>query len=376
MESLSYPGSEGVFVNPDQPPGSVPVQRPEPIVRADRLEFLIWDVADFDAQETFLRDFGMHTLARDEDTLYMRGYGTAPYLYAGHKANKTAFVGVGFCVNTRDELDTLAAATGQSIEALQRPGGGSAVVLQSPNGLRIEVCHGIAPVDPIETRSEVLVPNTPSHKPRVNQGQRPALQPSPVMKLGHVVIGVNRFDEAAQWFMRHLGLIPTDVLCIADGSPASYFMRLDRGDQPADHHALVLGKGVGEGYMHSAYEVLDIDAIAQGQQYLTAKKYKHVWGIGRHILGSQLFDYWNDPGGFEFEHYADGDVFTADHPTHYHPLDPGNVYAWGPDMPDSVLKPGPKQLLQVLRGIFKRDIRIGWLKTALKSVGRPARPWL
>ena len=40
-----------------------------------------------------------------------------------------------------------------------------------------------------------------------------------------------------------------------------------------------------------------------------------MWGIGRHVLGSQLFDYWFDPDGFEYEHYTDGDVFTADHET-------------------------------------------------------------
>ncbi len=32
-------------------------------------------------------------------------------------------------------------------------------------------------------------------------------------------------------------------------------------------------------------------------------------GIGRHIQGSQLFDYWRDPDGFLVEHFADGDMF-------------------------------------------------------------------
>jgi len=376
MENLVYPGSDGAAVNPDSPPGSSPVEVPEPLVQVDRLEYLIWDVADLAKQEEFLLDFGMRTVRRDAQELYMRGYGAAQYLYLGRKARKTQFVGAGFCVNDAEDLERLAKATGNAIETLTRPGGGRAVVLRSPNGVRIEVCHGITALDPLPTRSECLVANTPANKLRVNSPQRSPLEPSPVMKLGHCVMGVNRLEDTAQWFMRHLGLIPTDVLCVPDGSPAIYFMRLNRGQEPADHHTFVLGRGAGEGYLHSAYEVIDIDAIGQGQQYLRSKQYKHVWGIGRHLLGSQLFDYWEDPSGFEFEHYADGDVFSADYPTGYHPLDPGNVYAWGADMPGKVLKPGPKQILQVLLGVLKGDITLRWIKSALGAVGRPPRPWL
>ena len=45
-------------------------------------------------------------------------------------------------------------------------------------------------------------------------------------------------------------------------------------------------------YEHSAWEVIDLDALGQGQQVMRARGHKHFWGIGRHLLGSQLFDYW------------------------------------------------------------------------------------
>jgi hypothetical protein len=138
----------------------------------------------------------------------------------------------------------------------------------------------------------------------------------------------------------------------------------------------VASKGGGDGYLHSAYEVVDLDALGQGQQILKSKKYKHVWGIGRHLLGSQLFDYWKDPHGMEFEHYADGDVFTSDHPTTYHPMDPGNVYSWGPDIPADMLKPTATQLLGIIKGLFNGSVTLKWLRAALKATSRPARPWL
>ena len=36
-------------------------------------------------------------------------------------------------------------------------------------------------------------------------------------------------------------------------------------------------------------------------------KYEHMWGIGRHVLGSQVYDYWADPWGRVHEHWADSD---------------------------------------------------------------------
>lgn len=383
--SLIYPGSDDAIVNSATPPGSKPVIRPEPIIKADRLEYLLWDIADIAQQQQFLLDFGMHVVSVEgevdgqgnnkPESLYMRGNGPQQYLYAGRKASKTAFVGMGFAVNSMADLEALAEATGLPVKPLNRPGGGSVVEMSGPTGLVIEVCYGIEPHAPLPTRSKALPVNTPTEKLRINEGQRAPLAPSAMTKLGHCVTGVNKIEESAQWYMRHLGLIATDVLCIENGDPAIMFMRLDRGENPVDHHCVVVGKGAGTGYLHSAYEVVDIDAIAQGQQYLKSKKREHLWGIGRHILGSQLFDYWKDPEGYEFEHYADGDVHTADQPTGYHPMDPGNVYAWGPDMPKSMLRPGFTQILGIVKALLHGEISLSWIKAAQKSVSRSSRPW-
>ena len=45
-----------------------------------------------------------------------------------------------------------------------------------------------------------------------------------------------------------------------------------------------------------------------GHDYLKQfGKYEHMWGIGRHVLGSQVYDYWADPWGHVHEHWADSD---------------------------------------------------------------------
>ena len=87
------------------------------------------------------------------------------------------------------------------------------------------------------------------------------------------------------------------------------FIRCDRGSTPADHHTLAMALGPVNRYVHSAYQVCDLDALAAGGEHLREQGYFRSWGIGRHIQGSQIFDYWRDPDGFLVEHFADGDMF-------------------------------------------------------------------
>ena len=88
-----------------------------------------------------------------------------------------------------------------------------------------------------------------------------------------------------------------------------------------DHHTLFVATGLELKVDHVAFEVVDLDAVEMGQQILMAKRYRHAWGVGRHLLGSQIFDYWRDPWGQKHEHYADGDLFDSAQPPGYHVLD-------------------------------------------------------
>jgi hypothetical protein len=188
------------------------------------------------------------------------------------------------------------------------------------------------------------------------------------------VLAVSNFEESAQWYMKHLGIIPSDVQCVADGSPVLAFLRCDRGDQPADHHTVVVVQNFAPSLMHVAFETLDIDTVGQGAQYLRWQGWTHFWGIGRHVLGSQIFDYWLDPFGTEHEHYADGDVFTADEPTRYQCMDRGGLWAWGHDLPPSQ-GPGFLTFLKlVLTGKARKMPSV--LGKMRESLALKPRPWL
>ena len=352
--------------------------RPAALVKAQALAFLMFEKRDLDATATFLSDFGMQPVTHDGERLLMRGSGAAPCIFMARHGARSRYLGAAFSVAGEAELATLERQAGaRRLPPGAVPGGGSGVELVDPAGNLLWLVCGQLRLAPLPLRAP-LHPSTNSvgRLPRINATVRAPLEPAAIARLGHVVMQTVDFASMAQWYMRHLGLIPTDVQYLEDGSPTLCFFRLDLGAVPADHHSLVLAGGIEEKYEHSAYEVVDLDALGQGHNVLRANGHRHMWGIGRHVLGSQLFDYWYDPDGMEFEHYTDGDVFTADHPTHYVPLELAGIWAWGDDVPPSMgVKRDLGTLFKVARLLWQGRLSAARLKLLGRAMGRP-RPWL
>jgi hypothetical protein len=106
-----------------------------------------------------------------------------------------------------------------------------------------------------------------------------------------------------------------------------------------------------------------------GQRVLREKGWTHAWGIGRHILGSQIFDYWQDPWGDKHEHYCDGDLFTADAPAGVHAVSREAMAQWGPTMPRSFTKPRftPASIVALFRNLRRSpDLTLSKLRTLAK----------
>jgi catechol 2,3-dioxygenase-like lactoylglutathione lyase family enzyme len=361
------------------PPHVQRLPRPPVLAKATQLAFLRFEKADLDAAQRFWTDFGLVTVARTADELVMRCAGSAPAVLTARRAARSRFVGAAFVVPPQTDFDQLQRDSGaRRLSGAEIPGGGRGVSLRDPDGNDVWLITdwGSLALLPLRPPLHPLT-NSLGHSPRVNATVRSAIEPAMVGRLGHVVLQTPDFARMADWYMRHLGLIPTDVQYLKDGSPLLTFFRLDLGSTPADHHTVVIAGGLESRYEHSAWEVLDLDALGQGQQVLRARGHTHLWGIGRHVLGSQLFDYWKDPDQFEFEHYTDGDLFTADRETHYVPFSTGSIWAWGDDAPASMF-PG-KSLAMLWRAWrLVRSGRLTWSRLRLlgQAIDAPARPWL
>jgi hypothetical protein len=348
-----------------------PLERPEPIIKVDGLAAIVFERSDLDLAEKFLVDFGLVVARREQGVLYMRGTGSYPYCYIVKRGASDKFVGPIYRVDQREKLERIASEMDVSIEPTGRAGGGECVCLTDPNDFQVEIEYGVEEVDELDTRELPFVPNSPKFKHRINEGVRPPLQPSPVVKVGHWVARSPAFVESVSWYMRHLGLIATDVACLQDGTPMLAFLRCDLGDEPAEHHTTVFAFYPETTFAHCAFEVVDLDAIGQGQQFLQSRQWTHHWGIGRHFLGSQIFDYWKDPWGDEHEHYADSDVFTADRETHYYDAGPKNLWLWGQDLP----KRKVDQATTTVDRLSMTDRQQDLLDKVQQESFAPPRPW-
>jgi catechol 2,3-dioxygenase-like lactoylglutathione lyase family enzyme len=349
-----------------------PARHPQPTAKASALAYLVFDRPDLDQAERFLVDFGLQPASRDSEMLFLRGTGATPFCTVVRKAPAARFVGLGLQVDSPAELAALSRLPEASApQAVTWPGGGQRVQLTDPSGFLVHAVFGRETVEALPHRTALQL-NTADQPSRINRTQRPPVAPPEVLRLGHVVLELADYQATCAWYTRHFGFIPSDVQLLPDGSPAVAFMRLDRGDTPADHHSLALVQGFAPIYSHSAYEVVDADAVGMGQRVLKEKGWKHAWGIGRHILGSQIFDYWQDPWGDKHEHYCDGDLFTATVPTGFHATSREAMAQWGPTMPRRFTKPRltPASLALLLCNLRRSpDLSVKKLLTLAKLFG-------
>lgn len=287
---------------------------------------------DLDVMEQYLLDFGLIRSARTDRALYMRGADPAHHLHIT-ELGEPAYVGHAFYAAGAVDLLAISKAGGASpIENVAEPGGGKRVTLTDPDGFRVEIVHGIEELQPLhaDTRHPI---NQGSERTRRGEFVRLKGGPVTVKRLGHVVLFVSDFAASDSFYKSHFGFLDSDEVVSADGHrKIAAFERCDRGDEYVDHHTLMLTEAERAGFNHAGFEVENIDAVMLGHKHLASKGYQHVWGIGRHVLGSQIFDYWNDPYGNRLEHWTDGDLLRACHP-------PGRVdragalrVQWGPEL--------------------------------------------
>jgi catechol 2,3-dioxygenase-like lactoylglutathione lyase family enzyme len=372
--------NEQVIVWPEsqRPAWMKALERPAPITRVARLGGLIFEKPDLALARRFLEDFGLVMAASSAKSLDMRGTGPFPLTLHARHGPRSRFVGLIFETERADDLPRLVAEAGAVPSTVGDRFGARGVQLVDPAGFEVHVVEGGTRLVPLALRaSDPASANSPARTGRVNHPVRPPLGPAQVVQCAHVVLQVCDFPAASRWYMRTLGLLPSDVQVLPDGEPNLAFLRFDRGTVPADHHAVVLAGGVENAYMHSAYEVADLDAMGQGQQYLRARGWRHAWGIGRHYLGSQLFDYWFDPFGHEMEHMADSDRFDATVPPGYSLFDRKSLWMWGQDLPAHMAPPkNPLKLLRVLGSVLRGDLQGARVRQVVKAMSQRPRSWL
>jgi catechol 2,3-dioxygenase-like lactoylglutathione lyase family enzyme len=290
---------------------------------------------DLGLAETFLTEFGMVRAARTPTALYMRGTDPDHHIHVT-ELGEPRFIGLAFKAASEADLERIAASPGASpIEAIDEPGGGKRVRLTDPHGYRIEIVHGIESSPPLPVRRNIVN----SGGDRLRRQGEPTRLPggaSQVKRIGHAVIMTTQMRQSLAWYRDHFGFVISDEVYAGDESNIiASFNRCDRGAEYVDHHVFLCVHGDHAGLNHLSFEVQDIDDVMMGHEHLarSSGRYKHVWGIGRHVLGSQVFDYWSDPWGRVHEHWTDTDILNRDHAPRLHSAADGLNSQWGDPAP-------------------------------------------
>ncbi|OBG29873.1 VOC family protein [Mycobacterium sp. E3198] len=353
--------------------GEHPGRSRNPVVKVADLAWLEFEKPDLTRAEAFAQAFGFQTARRLPDELHLRGTRPSGPCVILRRGRQTRFAGVAFQAGDEADVLRLADKSGATVRPLPESIGGLSVDLTDPSGTPVRVVAGTH-----------QLPDLPGQRPhafnfgddvrRTNVGQRPPRVPARVERLGHLVMQSTKYLETLNWYLDNLGMIVSDFLFFQgqrQRGPTMSFIRCDRGSTPADHHTLAMALGPANRYVHSAYQVSDLDALAAGGEYLRERGYFRSWGIGRHIQGSQIFDYWRDPDGFLVEHFADGDLFDNTVEPGWAPFTASGLAQWGPPATKDFLGLGVKSarhelvsLISALRTSNEFDVNrlVGLLK--------------
>lgn len=293
---------------------------------------------DLDLMEEFLTDFGMVRAARTSKALYMRGTDPVHHIHVT-ELGEPRFVGLAWDAAREEDLDRLAKLPGASpVESIDEPGGGKRVRLKEPNGYQIEVVYGIEAVAPIQVPRQLMNTGSDALK-RPGELMRLQRGAAHVKRIGHGVMGTPRLRETVDWFRDTLGLVCSDdVYAGSKDHIIGSFNRCDCGEDYVDHHVFFCLQHEKAGLNHLSFEVLDVDDVFLGHEHLRQKgKYEHMWGFGRHLLGSQIYDYWADPWGRTHEHWTDTDRLNARNGSNLISAEDGLVSQWGERPPEKML---------------------------------------
>lgn len=308
-----------------------------------RIAHVVYKHKDIETARTFYADFGFAETTRVGNRTYFRGYGTDPFVIAAEEGDEDEFLGPAFVVESLDDLEYASKTLPQATEVYELkdvPGGGKCVTFRDPvDNWQFHLVHGQTPIEAQPPSFPDLKVNYPTLKNRgVNEKQRFTKRPAPVHKLGHFGVCVTDFAKCYEFYTKHFNFFPSELVHDPTGKDVTVFYRINRGKELVDHHVFFFFEGPKYHVHHSSFETHDFDAQVLGHDWLRHKGYENCWGVGRHIMGSQIFDYWFDPSRFVMEHYVDGDLLDDSEPTHRTLASPDSLHVWGPDLPPDFLK--------------------------------------
>ena len=237
---------------------------------------------------------------------------------------------LGIAAEDSDDLGRIASLVAETgLGTVAEQSDDQLVLIEPVTGLPVE----LTVAEPYASAVELPALNAPGIDERVNAPAPSVLADNPgrPSNLTHIVYASPDQPTTLRFF--------TDVLGfeVSDGLPGIIaFARCGEV-----HHNVAIQAGPVAYLHHIAFEMDSIDDVVRsGQKLVDEDPDRHMWGLGRHAIGSNWFWYMRDPSGVFVEYTADIDRITAQ--DLWEPKDwQGQefLYSYGPPTPAAFLEP-------------------------------------
>ena len=282
-------------------------------------------VPDVPAAVAFYEAFGLVPTARPGELATTSG---GPQLRL-EPAPVRRLVEVGIRADDPDDLARAEAGLA-ALDVTTAREGTDLLAEDEPSGVRARVL--IAPrIDPEPTVAPAV--NGPGRDDRRDRRAEAIDRGEPVRprNLGHVVFGSTDQARSERFFAEGLGFRISDTV-----PGLATFLRCS-----TDHHNVLVQQAPAPFLHHTAWQVDDVDEVGRGAlALLEADADRHVWGLGRHHVGSNYFWYLRDPAGNYVEYYADLDTIHEDDAWTPQVWEgDSGLFSWAPPPPPEFLDP-------------------------------------
>ena len=261
-----------------------------------------------DTSEFYTETWGLSPVPSDDGTVYLRGTGPEPFIYAVSNGDSYGIDYINFGMTSRERLGALydrltkdGAPIVSEPSALSTPGGGIGFSLRDPDNRVLRV---VADVQPNSDVSETFA--------------------MPV-KVSHVVLNTPDIKTTEAFYTDLLGFRLSDY----------YVDRMSFLRCSSDHHSIGLFQNDHASANHVAFEMPDMDSFMRGIGRMKQKGHVPSWGPGRHGPGNNPFAYFVSPSGFVIEFTTE--LQQIDEATHV-----VKEWPWGdPELSDRWMTAGP-----------------------------------
>ena len=280
-------------------------------------------VPDIDEEAKFLTAFGLG-VTRSQGILEIRA-SESDHVWAvilkGEKKRLT-FISLG-CYQEDFEKIRLQVIAARGVFCAGHPNGpAGGFWFRDPDNNLIQVV--VAPKTQPDSKSLMADMNIP---PNVRGAPaRSAAKKVAPTRLSHMALFTSNVTNSLAFYTKALGLQ------LADRS--GDIIAFTYGRHGSDHHLLAFLIGGGGGLHHSSWDMPNVEALGLGNTQMRVAGYDRHWGPGRHVLGSNYYNYVKDPFGqwWEYSSHIDYIEKNADW-TIANFSDEDALYLWGPDLP-------------------------------------------